>query len=274
MTTTIEWVQNPDGTKGETWNPVVGCSKVSPGCMHCYAETMAKRLKAMNMQQYQDVIGDKGWTGKLQLVESSLKKPIGKKKPTVYFVNSMSDLFHEDVPIEVIKKVFDVIGQTPWHIYQILTKRHQRLVELADELDWHQNIWMGVSVENQNYIERVDCLRQVPANVRFLSCEPLLGPLELDLTKIHWVIVGGESGLKHRPMKEEWVRSIREQCQDAEVAFFFKQWGGRTPKAGGRLLDEKIWDEMPEAWEQHKNKWEKRHPVGGLRRSNKAAMTA
>jgi protein gp37 len=167
----------------------------------------------------------------------------------------MSDLFHEQVPIEFLKEVFEVMRETPWHIYQILTKRHERLREIADKLDWHENIWMGVSVENQNYINRIDCLRQVPAQVRFLSCEPLLGNLELNLTDIHWVIVGGESGVKHRPMQPEWVDNIKQQCQDAEVAFFFKQWGGRTPKAAGRLLDDKIWDEMPEAWDKHQRQF-------------------
>jgi protein gp37 len=261
MATTIEWVQNPDGTKGETWNPIVGCTKVSPGCAHCYAETMAKRLKAMGMEQYQDVVSDKGWTGKIQMVDSVLKKPLKRQKPTVYFVNSMSDLFHEKVPISFLQEVFEIIRQTPWHVYQILTKRHERLQQLSAQLEWHENIWMGVSVENQNYVHRVDYLRQVPAKVRFLSCEPLLGPLELNLTDIHWVIVGGESGLKHRPMQLEWAQSIRDQCQEADVAFFFKQWGGRTPKVGGRLLDEQIWDEMPEAWEQHIKGWTKRQNI-------------
>ncbi len=181
----------------------------------------------------------------MTLHENRLEGPTHWRKPSRIFVNSMSDLFHKDVPIEFLEKVFDVMGKTPQHTYQILTKRHQRLVELVPELEWHKNIWMGVSVENQNYVNRIDCLRQVPAKVRFLSCEPLLGPLELDLTDIHWVIVGGESGAKHRPIKEEWVRSIQEQCQDAGVAFFFKQWGGRTPKTGGRLLDGKVWDKMP-----------------------------
>ncbi len=256
INTGIEWTDR-------TWNPTTGCNKVSPGCTHCYAEALTKRFPN-NFKNGFD----------LTLHENRLEEPTHWRKPSRIFVNSMSDLFHEDVPLEFLKKVFDVMGKTPQHIYQILTKRHERLVELAPELEWHKNIWMGVSVENQNYIERVDCLRQVPANVRFLSCEPLLGALELDLADIHWVIVGGESGVKHRPIKEEWVRSIREQCQVAEVAFFFKQWGGRTPKAGGRLLDEKIWDEMPEEWEHHRKKWEKRYPLGGFRRANKVAMTA
>jgi protein gp37 len=182
-----------------------------------------------------------------------LEEPKRWKKPSRIFVNSMSDLFHEEVPIDFLKKVFEVMRETPWHIYQILTKRHERLREIADKLDWHDNIWMGVSVENQNYVNRIDCLRQVPAKVRFLSCEPLLGNLELDLKDIHWVIVGGESGVKHRPMQAEWVENIKQQCEDAEVAFFFKQWGGRTPKAAGRLLHEQIWDEMPEAWDKHQS---------------------
>ncbi|MGA9378992.1 MAG: phage Gp37/Gp68 family protein [Phormidium sp.] len=264
MATTIEWVQNPDGTKGETWNPIVGCTKISPGCTHCYAETMAKRLKAMGMQHYQDVVSDRGWTGKLQLVESALNKPLKRQKPTVYFVNSMSDLFHEEVPIDFLKQVFEVIGKTPWHVYQILTKRHEHLRKLAPQLQWHENIWMGVSVENQNYVHRVDYLREVPAKIRFLSCEPLLGSLQLNLTDIDWVIVGGESGVKHRPMQLEWAQSIRDQCQEADVAFFFKQWGGRTPKAGGRLLDDQIWDEMPKAWQQHTKKWSRSYNIHKL----------
>ena len=167
----------------------------------------------------------------------------------------MSDLFHEEVPLDFIQKVFKVIEVTPWHIYQILTKRPERLVELAPNLQFHQNIWLGVSVENQNYVHRVDLLRQVAANVRFLSCEPLLGSLNLNLKNIDWVIVGGESGQKHRPMKIEWAEDIRDQCQKAEVAFLFKQVGGRTSKAGGKLLDGKIWDEMPNAWQKHHQQW-------------------
>ncbi|MFB8792323.1 MAG: DUF5131 family protein [Potamolinea sp.] len=184
----------------------------------------------------------------------------------------MSDLFHEEVPVSFLKDVFEVIRETPWHVYQILTKRHERLLEIAPQLDWPENIWMGVSVENQKYVQRVDYLRQVPAHVRFLSCEPLLGALELNLTEIHWVIVGGESGLKNRPMEVEWALSIHDQCQAAEVAFFFKQVGGRTPKAGGRLLSGQIWDEMPKAWEQHIQRWGN-VPVKSLQRLGKSSLT-
>ncbi len=237
INTGIEWCDR-------TWNPATGCDKVSPGCTHCYAEALTKRFHT-NFPNGFD----------LTLHRNRLEEPKRWKKPSRIFVNSMSDLFHEEVPIDFLKEVFEVMRETPWHIYQILTKRHERLRELADQLEWHDNIWMGVSVENQNYVHRVDSLRQVDAKVRFLSCEPLLGPLQLDLTGIHWVIVGGESGQKHRPMQVEWAQSIRDQCQEAGVAFFFKQWGGRTPKAAGRLLDEKIWDEMPEAWDKHQRQF-------------------
>lgn len=255
INTGIEWTDR-------TWNPTTGCNKVSPGCTHCYAEALTKRFHH-NFPHGFD----------LTLHEERLQEPKRWHKPSRIFVNSMSDLFHEEVPVSFIKEVFEVIGETPWHIYQILTKRHERLLELAPELEWHKNIWMGVSVENQNYIHRVDFLRQVPATVRFLSCEPLLGALQLDLTDIHWVIVGGESGHNHRAMKLEWVESIRNQCQESDVPFFFKQWGGRTPKAGGRLLDQQIWDEMPRVWEQHRQQWEKRR-IRVVRKSNKLVITA
>jgi protein gp37 len=183
-----------------------------------------------------------------------IEEPLHWRKPSRVFVNSMSDLFHEDIPIDFIQQIFDVIRDTPWHVYQILTKRHERLLEIADYLEWHDNIWMGVSVENQNYVHRVDYLRQIPAKVRFLSCEPLLGDLQLDLTGIHWVIAGGESGNKYRPVEVDWVRNIRDRCQAENVAFFFKQWGGRTPKANGRTLDGEIWDEMPKAWQDFQQK--------------------
>jgi protein gp37 len=236
INTGIEWCDR-------TWNPTTGCDKVSPGCTHCYAEAITKRFhnnfpNGFTLTQYPE----------------RLKEPLSWRKPSRIFVNSMSDLFHEDVSIEFLKQVFDVMRETPHHIYQILTKRHERLLELAPKLDWSDNIWMGVSVENQNYVHRVDYLRQVNAKVRFLSCEPLLGPLQLDLKGINWVIVGGESGQKHRPMELEWVQSIRDQCQDAEVAFFFKQWGGRTPKAAGRVLDDQIWDEMPKSEDKQRQK--------------------
>jgi protein gp37 len=229
--TGIEWTD-------KTWNPTTGCNKISPGCLHCYAEALTKRFPN-NFKNGFD----------LTLHPERLAEPLKWRTPSRIFVNSMSDLFHEEVPLDFIQNVFKVIQATPWHIYQILTKRPERLVELAPNLEFHKNIWLGVSVENQNY------LRQVPASVRFLSCEPLLGSLNLNLENIDWVIVGGESGQKHRPMSIEWVEDIRDQCQKAEVAFFFKQVGGRTSKAGGRLLDGKIWDEMPDAWQQHYKKW-------------------
>lgn len=235
--TGIEWTDR-------TWNPTTGCDKVSPGCTHCYAEALTKRFP----KNFPDGF-------KLTLHEERLGQPKRWRTPSRIFVNSMSDLFHEEVPISFIERVFEVIHQTPWHVYQILTKRHERLLELAPQLKLPENVWMGVSVEKQDYITRVDYLQKVPAHVRFLSCEPLLGALQLDLTGIHWVIVGGESGQKHRPLKTEWVQDIREQCRDAGVAFFFKQVGGRTPKAGGRLLEGQVWDEMPEAWKQHQQQW-------------------
>lgn len=253
--TGIEWTDR-------TWNPTTGCNKVSPGCTHCYAEAITKRF-TNNFPNGFD----------LTLHEERLKEPLRWRTPSRIFVNSMSDLFHEEVPLDFLQEVFEVIRKTPWHVYQILTKRHERLVELAPQLDWHENIWMGVSVENQNYVKRVDYLRQVPAKVRFLSCEPLLGSLQLDLTDIHWVIVGGESGQKHRPMEVEWAQSIRDQCQAKGVAFFFKQWGGRTPKAGGRLLDEQIWDEMPNTWYKHQKQWE-RYRVKPKAEKNQIAVTA
>jgi protein gp37 len=235
--TGIEWTD-------KTWNPTTGCNKVSPGCTHCYAEALTKRF-SKNFPNGFD----------LTLHPERLQEPLRWRKPSRIFVNSMSDLFHEDVPPTFLQEVFSVIRQTPWHIYQILTKRHERLLELAPQLDWHENIWIGVSVENQNYVNRVDYLRQVPAAVRFLSCEPLLGSLQLDLTGIDWVIVGGESGHRHRTIEAEWVRDIRDQAKASDVAFFFKQWGGIHPKAAGRLLDEQIWDEMPEEWHQHLQQW-------------------
>ena len=235
--TGIEWTD-------KTWNPTTGCDKISAGCLHCYAEAITQRFP-------------KGFPNgfSLTLHPERLKEPLRWRTPSRIFVNSMSDLFHDDVPLDFINQVFLVAQQTPWHIYQILTKRQSRLSDLASKLDFPKNIWLGVSVESQNHIDRIECLRTVPVSVRFISCEPLLGPLELNLTGIDWVIVGGESGQKHRPMKLDWARDIRNQCQNSGVAFFFKQVGGRTPKAGGRLLDDKTWDEMPNAWNQHIQKW-------------------
>lgn len=241
--TGIEWTDR-------TWNPTTGCTKVSPGCTHCYAETITKRFHNNFPNGFQ-----------LTMHPERIEEPLHWRKPSRVFVNSMSDLFHEDIPIDFIQQIFDVICDTPWHIYQILTKRHERLLETANYLEWHDNIWMGVSVENQNYVHRVDYLRQIPAKVRFLSCEPLLGDLQLDLTGIHWVIAGGESGNKYRPVEVDWVRNIRDRCQAENVAFFFKQWGGRTPKANGRTLDGEIWDEMPQAWEDFQQKLDRNKHV-------------
>lgn len=231
--TAIEWTD-------KTWNPTTGCNKVSPGCKNCYAEALTKRF-------HQNFPNGFDFT----LHPERLEDPKRWRKPSRVFVNSMSDLFHERMPLPFLQEIFRVMGECERHVFQVLTKRHERLVELAPELNWPENVWMGVSVENQNYAHRVDQLRQVPAAVRFLSCEPLLGPLELDLKGIHWVIVGGESGKGYRPIKAEWVRDIRKQCEVADVAFFFKQWGGIRPKAGGRELDSKTHDEMPNAWNRH-----------------------
>ena len=232
--TGIEWTD-------KTWNPTTGCDKVSPGCAHCYAEAITRRFPNHFPQGFD-----------LTLHPDRLDQPRRWRKPSRIFVNSMSDLFHKDVPLDFLRQVFAVMGETPQHIYQILTKREQRLQELAPLLPWHPNIWMGVSVESQAYVCRVEALRSVPAQVRFLSCEPLLGPLKLDLAGIHWVIVGGESGVGFRPMEPQWAESLKDQCESAKVAFFFKQVGGRTPKTGGRLLNDQIWDQMPQAWEEHK----------------------
>jgi protein gp37 len=253
--TGIEWTD-------KTWNPTTGCDKVSPGCLHCYAEALTQRFPKNFSNGFA-----------LTLHPDRLGEPLRWRTPSRVFVNSMSDLFHEDVPLEFIKQVFSVIGSTPWHVYQILTKRHERLGDLASKLDFPENIWLGVSVENQNYVDRLEYLRVVPVSVRFISCEPLLGSLKLDLTDIDWVIVGGESGQKHRPMKLKWAEDIRDQCQNSGVAFFFKQVGGRTPKMGGRLLDNEIWDEMPDAWIQHIQKWGSA-PLKAARRSGKLGLIA
>ena len=228
----IEWTES-------TWNPVTGCTKVSPGCRHCYAEVMAHRLQAMGQPNYRH-----GFEVTLQ--EHMLERPLVWKKPQVIFVNSMSDLFHEGIPTQFIRRVFEVMCQANWHQFQVLTKRAERLARLAPELPWPGNVWMGVSVESARQLARVDLLRRVPAAVRFLSLEPLLGPLpDLDLAGIGWVIVGGESGPGARPLEEEWVVDIREQCRVAGMPFFFKQWGGFPKKAAGRLLQGRTWDEMP-----------------------------
>jgi protein gp37 len=228
----IEWT-------GDTWNPVTGCTKVSPGCKNCYAERMARRLQAMGNPRYRDGF-------RVTLHPDKLEDPLRDSRHEPIFVNSMSDLFHEAVPEQFIRRVFDVMERASWRVFQVLTKRAERLAELADRLPWPRNVWQGVSVENARYTYRVEYLRQVPAAVRFLSVEPLLGPIpKLPLDGVNWVIVGGESGPRHRPIDPNWVRSIRDQCLAAGVPFFFKQWGGITPKAGGRLLDGRVWDSMP-----------------------------
>lgn len=237
----IEWTET-------TWNPVTGCDRISAGCDHCYAMTLAKRLKAMGSAKYQND-GDPRTSGPgfgITTHPQALDEPYRWRQPRVVFVNSMSDLFHARVPVDFIRDVFDVCRDTPHHTYQVLTKRSLRLRRIAEKLDWPSNLWMGVSVENAAALSRVDHLREVPAAVRFLSCEPLIGPLDgIHLDGIHWVIAGGESGPNYRPMDINWARAIRDDCKDAGVAFFFKQWGGRTPKALGRELDGQLWDEMP-----------------------------
>ena len=237
----IEWTE-------ATWNPTTGCDRVSPGCDNCYAMTLSRRLKAMGSPKYQRD-GDARTSGPgfgLTLHSDSLDVPRHWASPRLIFVNSMSDLFHESVPIEFVADVLDVIRETPQHTYQVLTKRSKRLMKIAPRLDWPRNLWMGVSVETKRYAFRIDHLREVPAAVRFISAEPLLGPLgALDLSGIHWVIAGGESGPNARPVEHEWITELRDECTTASVAFFFKQWGGRTPKAGGRELDGEYWDELP-----------------------------
>lgn len=239
-TSKIEWTE-------KTWNPIVGCTKISPGCKHCYAEGMAKRLQAMKAHGYENAF-------QLTLLPYRLNEPLLRKTPSTYFVNSMSDLFHENVPFEYIEQVFDTIRQAHWHTFQILTKRAERMAEFFRGRTVPKNAWMGVSVEDKKYgVPRIKSLRKVKAEIRFLSIEPLLEDLgKLNLKDIHWVIVGGESGPKARPMKEEWVDSIRHQCEADEVAFFFKQWGGwgvdgvkRAKRFNGRELHGKVWDEMP-----------------------------
>jgi protein gp37 len=229
----IEWTE-------ATWNPLTGCNKVSQGCKNCYAERMAKRLLAMGNPRYSNGFN-------VTLHHDLIDLPYHWKKPRKVFVNSMSDLFHEEVPLEFIQKVFKTMVETPQNTYQILTKRSKRLMELAEYLPWTPNIWMGTSVENDAVTLRIDELRQVPAHIRFLSCEPLIGPLtDLNLDGIHWVIVGGESGPGARPMEAAWVRDIRDKCHDQNIAFFFKQWGGVQKHRYGRVLDDQVYDEYPE----------------------------
>lgn len=230
----IEWTES-------TWNPITGCTKVSPGCKHCYAERMAKRLQAMGNPNYKNGF-------QLTLHEHILTRPLEWKKPQMIFVNSMSDLFHEDVPPAFIKKVFDVMNKANWHIFQILTKRSSRMLELNPKINWSKNVWLGVSVENSDYTYRIENLVNTSAHTKFLSLEPLLGPIpNLNLKNIDWVIVGGESGPGARPIQKEWVLDIRDQCNNAQVPFFFKQWGGFNKKKNGRKLAGRTWDELPES---------------------------
>lgn len=239
----IEWTE-------ATWNPTTGCDRITSGCDNCYALTLAKRLKAMGNPKYQ-VDGDPRTSGPgfgVQIHEDALEVPKRWAAPRVVFVNSMSDLFHARVPDDFVRRVFDVMADTPRHTYQLLTKRPRRLARLAATLPWPANVWMGVSVEDAAQGWRADRLREVPAAVRFISAEPLLGPLDdLDLHGIDWLIAGGESGPNHRPVDPAWIDGLRAACGNAGVAFFFKQWGGRTPKAGGRLLAGRTFDEMPVA---------------------------
>jgi protein gp37 len=229
----IEWTQS-------TWNPVTGCTKISPGCKHCYAERMAKRLKAMGISKYKNEFN-------LTLHEEVLELPLTWKKPMLIFVDSMSDLFHKRIPFDFIERTFAVMQKAHWHQFQILTKRSQRLIELDPEIDWPQNVWMGVSVESQDYKFRIDHLRKTHAHIKFLSLEPLLGPLpRLDLRDIDWVIVGGESGPGAHPMLEEWAVDICDQCLRGKVPFFFKQWGGVNRKQTGREIQGRTWDELPQ----------------------------
>ena len=232
QSSTIEWTE-------ATWNPVTGCSQVSPGCAHCYAKTFAERWRGVAGHPYEQGFDLRLWPERLDV-------PLRWRKPRTIFVNSMSDLFHEEIPFGFLQQVFATMKASHWHTFQILTKRHERLLELADVLEWPENVWMGVSVENRRFVHRADALREVPAAVRFISAEPLLGPLDgLNLDGIDWLIAGGESGPGHRRIDSAWVRDLRDQCAREDVAFFFKQWGGHRPKSNGRELDGRLWDENP-----------------------------
>ncbi|MFQ5597700.1 MAG: DUF5131 family protein [Nitrospiria bacterium] len=228
----IEWTDS-------TWNPVTGCTKVSPGCKHCYAEVFAERWRGIPGHHYEQGFDLRLWAERLDL-------PLAWKKPRTIFANSMSDLFHEEVPLSFIKKVFRTMEKASWHTFQILTKRSERMLRLAPKLNWPSNMWMGVSIENNKYLWRADHLRETPAAVKFLSLEPLLGPLSaINLFGIDWVIVGGESGPGAQPMDPQWVIDIRDRCIKKDVPFFFKQWGGVQKKRTGRILEGRTWDEMP-----------------------------
>ena len=238
---TIEWTE-------ATWNPTTGCDRISAGCDNCYALALSRRLKAMGSSKYQ-TDGDPRTSGPgfgIAVHEDALDIPRRWRDPKIVFVNSMSDLFHAKIPLDYVRQVFEVMRDTPRHTYQVLTKRAARLAKVAPQLDWPSNVWMGVSVESVDEIPRIEQLRRIPSSVRFVSAEPLLGPWpDLQLDGIDWLIAGGESGPCSRPVDPEWVRDLRDQCNAASTAFFFKQWGGRTPKAGGRLLDGRSWNEMP-----------------------------
>jgi protein gp37 len=228
----IEWTES-------TWNPVTGCDQVSPGCAHCYAKTFAERWTGIPDHPYEQGFALRLWPDRLD-------HPLKWKRPRRIFVNSMSDLFHEVVPDDFIADVFEVMERADHHVFQILTKREGRLLDLAPDLPWPKNVWMGVSIENRRFIHRADALREIPAEVRFISAEPLLGPLEgLDLDGIDWLIAGGESGPRHRRVDEDWVLDLRDRCREDDVAFFFKQWGGHRPKSNGRELEGRTWDEYP-----------------------------
>jgi protein gp37 len=237
----IEWTEM-------TWNPVTGCTKISQECKHCYAERMAKRLKAMGVERYSNGFA-------VTLHEDLVELPLNWKQPRLVFVNSMSDLFHDDVPLDFIQRVFSVMARCPQHTFQVLTKRSERVREFAQELPWPENVWMGVSVESAAVVPRITDLQQVPAAVRFLSVEPLIGPVNtLPLEGIHWVIVGGESGPGARPMKPEWVEDVHRQCSGAHVPFFFKQWGGTRKDLTGRELHERTYDEMPSSFQPRRKR--------------------
>ena len=233
QTSSIEWTE-------ATWNPVTGCSEVSPGCAHCYAKVFAERWRGVPGHPY-----EQGFD--LRLWPERLGAPLKWRKPKTIFVNSMSDLFHEDIPLGFVEEIFATMQAAHWHTFQILTKRNERLVELAAHFDWPSNVWMGVTIENRRFVHRADALRTVPAAVRFISAEPLLGPLEgLDLSDIDWLIAGGESGPRHRRVDIAWLRELRDACGEEGVAFFFKQWGGLRPKSKGRELDGRDWDDYPQ----------------------------
>lgn len=229
----IEWTES-------TWNPITGCDRISNGCDHCYAERLAYRLQAMGSRRYRNAFA-------LTIHEDLFELPLRRREPRMIFVNSMSDLFHEEVPRDVIRKIFKTMNEAHWHTFQILTKRPTELLRIADQLTWSTNIWMGVTVESYRYIHRIEALRMVPSRMRFVSFEPLLTeiPQKTSLDGIHWAIVGGESGPGARPMDKAWVRGVKKLCRKHGTAFFFKQWGGFNKKAAGRLLDGRTWDEMP-----------------------------